>query len=377
MTEIAIRHDRTSLALPQAPDRPGSDIVADLGRWLEAASLAQKIAEVACRGPFVPKAFQGRPEHAAIAILSGAELGLSPGMSLRSFHVIEGTASLSAKTMRALILGAGHELELVEETDDHVTMRGRRRGERDWTEITFSMRDAEIAGLLGKDVWKKWPKRMMTARVTTILGDLKFGDCLAGMPCQEVLEDGSLVEATAYNVPEDAPTRTSAAAILARAEQAAPAPSTDRIAELAGQAMAEAVHEVAAALDEPKIEQYVMPVSKQKLDLIKAAFERHDLGATRGQVGAEQREKRMRVLSSLLGRPITDPRELTADEGTVIVDNLGTDDGARVIAEILDPDPSGDYAAEQATAAVDEDDYAAAVQQDEDDAARAEAAGQQ
>jgi hypothetical protein len=356
VTELAIHHDGAALALPAPAERPGTDIVADLGRWLQGAHLAQQIAEVACRGPFVPRAFQGKPEHAATAILAGAELGLSPGMALRSFHVIEGTASLSAKTMRALITAAGHELQLGEHTAETCTLRGRRRGEQEWTEITWTIQEAETAKLLGKDVWQKYPKAMLLARCTTVLGDLKFGDVLAGMPCAEVLEDLGPIIAEADDLPA-APTRTSAAAILARAEQAASAPT---------QPMAEAAAPAVPPPAEPEVQRYVLPVSKGQLDLIKAAFEKHGFGGRATAV----REQRMHVLSALLDREITDPRQLTGDEARIVIDHLGPASGAQVILDIL-------YPGQPDAAAVDEDDYAAAVQEHEDDAARAEAAAEQ
>ena len=68
-----------------------------------------------------------RPEAVLAALMSGAERGLGPMESLRSIHVIEGKPTLSAEAMRALVLAAGHDIEIVEST---ATKAHRRRPPR-------------------------------------------------------------------------------------------------------------------------------------------------------------------------------------------------------------------------------------------------------
>ena len=69
-----------------------------------------------CGTEFVPAGLRGSMEKTTAAILYGRELGLPPMTALGSIHVIDGRAGTSAESMRALILQAGHELEIREMT---------------------------------------------------------------------------------------------------------------------------------------------------------------------------------------------------------------------------------------------------------------------
>jgi len=59
--------------------------------------------------------------------------------------------------------------------------------------VTWHIDDAKRAGLLGKDVWKQYPRRMLQARATSELCDLKFPDCSLGLATTEEAQDGGIV----------------------------------------------------------------------------------------------------------------------------------------------------------------------------------------
>ncbi|MBQ1164550.1 hypothetical protein KBZ21_41965, partial [Streptomyces sp. A73] len=75
-------------------------------------NIAQSLAKTS----FVPKAFQGKPDEVTAAILAGQEMGLSPRAALRSMHVINGVAGLSAISLRGLVQAHGHEMWTEEST---------------------------------------------------------------------------------------------------------------------------------------------------------------------------------------------------------------------------------------------------------------------
>jgi len=411
MTELDLARRGGSLPVPLAQVTGGSvPGLQVLREWVGAARDAEGLVSPLVDTPFLPSSlwplppgvqprdfpnprmqhpresveqWQGRRQVACssgtAAVLTGMTLGLDPLVALSQVFVVKGRPGLYAKIKVALAQRAGHDVWDEELTPERVTVCGRRKG---WPEdrivrITLTIEDAKRAEWTSNAAYAKTPIDMLWSRAVGRVLDRIAADTLNGIPSIETMDDEPepLAQVTAEVV--DTPARASAAAILARA--AAPAPEPETVA-------AQVRTSEPAPVPEPDVHRYAMPVSKQKLDLIKAAFERHSLGATRGQAGAEQREKRMAVLSSLLDRPITDPRDLTADEGQMVIDNIGTDDGVRVIAEILNPElqaqryAASDAEAEQvarAAAGLDEDDYAAAVQQQEDEAARAEAAAEQ
>lgn len=148
--------------------------------------LAQRISAT----DFVPKAFRGRPESILAALLSGAERGLGPMESLRSVNVIEGRPSLSAEAKRALVLAAGHYIEILETNERRAVVIGRRAGsDRTSPEFIWTIDRARRARLLGKDNWQKYPEAMLLARATSDLCNALFPDVIAGLETAELVQD--------------------------------------------------------------------------------------------------------------------------------------------------------------------------------------------
>lgn len=172
---------------PAAP--APAPLATDTDSWVEVIRpvimLADKIADT----EFVPKGLRGNSPAAAAAMLYGREVGLPPMTALSMTHVVEGTPGISAEAMRALVLAAGHSFEFVESTGAICTVRGRRIGQENWTTVTWSIDMARAAGLLGKNNWKHYPRRMLQARATGELCEMIFPDVIHGFRPVEELED--------------------------------------------------------------------------------------------------------------------------------------------------------------------------------------------
>lgn len=185
MTEIATREDRELAA-------PGGSAHEDaLVRWAYAADRAYQIAQKLAATAFVPQSLRGNPDNITAAILAGQELGLQPMAALRSMDIIQGTPALRAHAMRGLVQSRGHEVKLVESTEERCVMAGRRVGE-DWQEVTWTFERAAKLGLTGKDQWKKQPQAMLVARATGEICRLVASDALYAMPyaSEELDSDG-------------------------------------------------------------------------------------------------------------------------------------------------------------------------------------------
>ncbi|GAA1455233.1 hypothetical protein [Nocardiopsis tropica] len=192
MTEIDIHHqqDTQIAAIPQPPAEH------ELVRWAHAARQAKGIAESLASTSFVPKSLQGNPHNIIGAILAGYEMGLQPMAALRSIDIIQGTPALRAHAMRGLVQSKGHEVQLRESTEAVCVMRGRRKGEKEWQEVTWTIERAQQLGLLAKDQWKKQPTAMLVARATGEICRLVASDVLHAMPyAREELETGTSGEA--------------------------------------------------------------------------------------------------------------------------------------------------------------------------------------
>jgi hypothetical protein len=139
--------------------------------------LATQIA----RTQFVPKALQGQPASVAASILTGREMGLGPMTSLRGVQIIEGRPSLTSELLAARILAAGHRIEWKAVTDEKVTVRIERRDGLSEAEITWTMRDAQRAGLAGKGAWAKYPRALLRARALSECAQLACPDVALGL----------------------------------------------------------------------------------------------------------------------------------------------------------------------------------------------------
>lgn len=193
MTDIAMRNSSNELV--PLKETGGTD----LRLWAEQATAAAVYAEAICRTSMVPTAYKGKPEEATAAILAGAELGLSPMASLRAFHNISGTPTPSAMTLRAVVLAAGHDVEIVESTNERAVVRGRRKGSPEWQTSTWDVARAEQLGQWKSNAMYKTNRaQMLCARATAEVCRWIGADALTGMPyAAEEIEDQRVIEAPA------------------------------------------------------------------------------------------------------------------------------------------------------------------------------------
>jgi len=184
MTEIAIR-DENGGELEHADQQPipqPEQMSSALILWAQEARQAAGIATSLAKTSFVPASLRGKPEDITAAILAGQELGLRPMASLRSMDIIQGTPALRAHAMRGLIQSHGHQVQLVESSEGHCVMRGRRKGEDEWQQVEWTIARADRLGLTGKSEWKKQPQTMLVARATGEICRLIASDVLHAMP---------------------------------------------------------------------------------------------------------------------------------------------------------------------------------------------------
>lgn len=98
----------------------------------------------------------------ALGLLCQAE-GRHPAEAARDYHIINGKPSLKADAMLARFQQAGGRVEWHDYTHDAVTgtfthpQGGSIR-------VSWTLKDAERAGLTGNPTWKKFPRQMLRAR---------------------------------------------------------------------------------------------------------------------------------------------------------------------------------------------------------------------
>lgn len=153
----------------------------DLATWADDARIAANLATSLARTSHA-RGFNGNTAEIAACILAGKEVGLPPISALQSFDVIQGQPRLRAHAMRALLQKQGHQIQLVKSTPTECTMRGRRKGDDEWQQVTWTIDRAQALGLTGKDQWKKQPQTMLVARATGELARLIAADALSAVP---------------------------------------------------------------------------------------------------------------------------------------------------------------------------------------------------
>ena len=163
--------------------------------WTDVVVQVVRLAQEIAHTEFVPAGLRGSPEKTTAAILYSRELGLPPMTGLSGVHVIDGKAGISAETMRALILQAGHDFVVAEMSEARVVVKGRRRGQQEWSTASFTIGEANRAGLTRPSKsgrpsnYTLYPGDMLLARATTRLARMVFADVIHGMRSTEELTD--------------------------------------------------------------------------------------------------------------------------------------------------------------------------------------------
>lgn len=142
-----------------------------------------ELAKLLVASGLMPRGVQ-RPEAAFAIIAAGRELGLTAMQSLRSIHIIEGKPTLSADLVAALCKSRSDVCQyfrLVESTDKVARYETQRRGEPAPTSMSFTIEDAQRAGVTGKDNWKRYPAAMLRARCITALARAVYPDLAMGV----------------------------------------------------------------------------------------------------------------------------------------------------------------------------------------------------
>lgn len=99
----------------------------------------------------------------ALMLIAQAE-GLHPAVAARDYHVIQGRPALKADAMLARFQAAGGKVVWNAYTDAAVSGTFSHPAGGSAT-VEWTLKQAQTAGLTGKDVWRQYPRAMLRARV--------------------------------------------------------------------------------------------------------------------------------------------------------------------------------------------------------------------
>ena len=132
----------------------------------------------------------------------GAEIGLTTMQSLRNLYIVEGRIGMSAALIRGRCQKHGDcaLFEVAEADAAHAVVEVKKRGWPASRRVSWSIADAERAGLIKEDqpdsLWRRWPQEMCVARATTRAASMYFPEITSVLLSEEDLRDMSAAAGT-------------------------------------------------------------------------------------------------------------------------------------------------------------------------------------
>ena len=154
--------------------------------------IAKRIAHSLANSNLVPDAYRGRPNDCFVAINMGAEIGLEPFAAIQSIAVIDNKPCLYGDGLIGVVRRSPL-CEWIKETHSEdgksATCQAKRKGDPNVVTATYSMSDAQLAGIDNRFNWKKHPKRMLQMRARAYCLRDAFPDILKGLGVVEEMID--------------------------------------------------------------------------------------------------------------------------------------------------------------------------------------------
>lgn len=288
--------------------------------WIPVRQDIGELAKQLAGTPFVGP-FRGKPAEVFGAILYGHELHLAPLQALQALDSIDGRPTLKAEALRALFFRDGHRLEVIAWDDKKCTVRAERRDGLSSVEVTYTIGDAQIAGLANKRNWRTSPKSMLYARATAMAIKAVAPDIALGIDLSDdvVQQPPSRSATTVVQVEQMPPTRVVDAAVAPEAPDPAPA-STPAMNAL--RAVLPEAADIIEGTIEPDPEPERRMITRPQLRKIGAL-----IGDLERQEGRKiDRDERRWLIADMAG--IADPgslasaNDLTAEQASAAIDTL-------------------------------------------------------
>lgn len=160
----------------------GAELAVRNNTWMskEEWELALEQGDVFIKSKMLPEHIK-RPEEFLMIVARGRELDLSPLEACSHMFIVNGKVSLDVQSQIAIVYRRipGAVLDLIESTAARAIVQASRPG-RPACQFSFDIEDAKRAGLLGKDIWKKYPKTMLAWRAYSMALRTVFPDAIGG-----------------------------------------------------------------------------------------------------------------------------------------------------------------------------------------------------
>jgi len=165
---------------------------------------ALRISEMFAKSDLVPDNYKNKPANIFLAVSAGASLGLAPFQAMQNIAVINGKPSIWGDALLAMVRNDKRCLSVKETIEGEGNARTATcsvsrlapNGETEVITASFSMNNAQKAGLLNRKPWQSYPDRMLQMRARGFALRDAFADVIGGLISGEEAEDYPTEEAT-------------------------------------------------------------------------------------------------------------------------------------------------------------------------------------
>ena len=194
-----------------------------MGAELMTVEDVQKLAQNVARGGLF-QAFKNSDHAMTLMMLCQAE-GIHPIMALRRYDIIQGRPALKSDAMLADFQARGGKVGWDVMSDTEVKATFEAPGLTKPVTVSWTIGQAQKAGIAGKDNWKNYPRAMLRSRVVSEGIRASMPGIVAGVYTPEEVQDFLPISAQAQ------PTAAPAAPVV-DAEVVQPKASADQIKAL-------------------------------------------------------------------------------------------------------------------------------------------------
>ena len=167
---------------------------------LEVRALANFLS----KSKFIPQSFRGDLNTAVMLIVTCKQYGL-PITALSEVMEVNGKVGFWGRTKLGIVLKSGvcEYIIPTEQTDKKCTVETQRKGWPKPVSITYTLEQAEKAGLLARsDAWKKHPSDMLYWRAVSRIISQVYPDVIQGFATVEDEEERPMQQVEAVAMPE-------------------------------------------------------------------------------------------------------------------------------------------------------------------------------
>lgn len=152
-----------------------------------------KMAVVFHNSGALPKAIDSTAK-VIMVLQAGKEVGMQPVEALQAYAFINGRLTMFGNAVIAQVAKAGHDITWGHCDDQTATVTVTRCDNKKSMTETYTIEDAKRAGLINRDVWKAYPRRMLKYKAFAEVANFLTPDALHGAQMREIVESEPVEE---------------------------------------------------------------------------------------------------------------------------------------------------------------------------------------